>query len=128
MDTKTLNAIKRECKKLAHELMLTQYQQYDEIWWQRIRITQELYANGREVVAEINRRMPNLLTHRETVPPVDIVSEEYGFESTSDFVDYLLAYRPRGEAKQIIYEQLLEKRLAEYSAEVAFQEIDTVPF
>ncbi len=113
MDAKTLRAIKKECRELAHELMLLKYSRYDEIWWTRIRITQELYAHGKDIVCEINRKMPNLLTHDRHCSPLDIITEEFGFETPSDLVDYLLAYRPRGELKQRLYEQILEERLAE---------------
>ena len=79
LDRKTRRAIEKECRKEAHKLMLMQYELYDAIWWNRIRITQALYDHGRETVREINRVMPNLLTHDPFYSPVDIVSEQFGF-------------------------------------------------
>ncbi len=112
MDAKNLRAIKKECRKLAHELMLERYKLYDEIWWGRIRISEELRAHGKEIIREINLKMPNLLTHDSIVSPLDIVSERYGFETPSDLIDYLLAYSPRKEVENTLYEQLLDQYLA----------------
>lgn len=123
MDKQTLRAIKRECREMAHDMMLEQYQLYDAIWWNRIRISQALYDHGKETVKDINTLMPNLLTHSPTVCTLDLVSERFGFETTSDLVEYLLAYRPRGPVKERFYEQLLAERLAPEQCEV-----DEVPF
>lgn len=122
LTTKQRNAIKRECRAQAHEMMMEQYQLYDAIWWDRIRIDGALLAHGKEIVTDINRLMPNLLTHNPMISPLDIVADRYGFESTSDLVDFLLAYKPRGPVKERFYTQLLQN----YQQQTPV--VDTVPF
>ena len=39
---KGIRAIKKACREMAHEMMLLEYRKYDDIWWNRIRITPEL--------------------------------------------------------------------------------------
>lgn len=130
-DKKTLKTIKKECRELAHELMLEQYKLYDDIWWDRIRIDSALLEHGRSTIAEINQRMPNLLTHDPFVSGLDIVAERYNFESTSDLVDYLLAYTPRGPVEESLFNKLMEERLGE-DWDIAPQsppaDLDEVPF
>ncbi len=126
MDDKALRKIQRECRKLARELTKERYKLYDEIWNDRIRISKELYAHGRNAVHEINLKMPNLITHDWTRSTLDVIAERYNFETTSDLVDYLLAYRPRGQIEEVMYEQLLQERLAENMEPV--YDVDDVPF
>lgn len=128
LDPKQLRALKRECKAMAHEMMLEQYQLYDAIWWDRIRIDSALLAHGKEIINDINRLMPNLLTHDPRISPLDIVARRYGFEDTSDLIDFLLAYRPRGPVKERFYQQVLAQHLPENTAEKPEHNIDTVPF
>ncbi|MEG2173804.1 MAG: iron receptor [Desulfovibrionaceae bacterium] len=119
---KQRNAIKRECRAQVHEMMLEQYQLYDAIWWDRIRIDSALLAHGKEIVNDINRLMPNLLTHDPCISPLDIVASRYGFEDTSDLIDFLLAYKPRGPVKERFYTQLLQEYTQQTPA------VDAVPF
>lgn len=132
IDKKTLRAIKKECREMAREMTREHYKLYDDIWWDRIKIDSALYDHGKETIREINQRMPNLLTHDPNISPLDIVSERYGFESTSDLVDFLLAYTPRGPVEERFYEQILEARMKEYRDYVDAQQpqpvIDDVPF
>ena len=44
----------------------------------------------KEIVQEINLKMPNLLSRSPLVDTVDLVAEKFGFESISDLLDYLL--------------------------------------
>ena len=56
---KGIRAIKKACREMAHEMMLLEYRKYDDIWWNRIRITPELIRQGgKEIVQEINLKMP----------------------------------------------------------------------
>lgn len=128
IDKKTLRGIKKECREMAREMTREHYRLYDDIWWDRIKIDSALYEHGKDVVREINQRMPNLLTHDPTISPLDIVSERYGFESTSDLVDFLLAYTPRGPVEDRFFEQLLAERLDEYETPATQIEVDQVPF
>jgi hypothetical protein len=109
-------------------MMLSEYELYDAIWWHRIRITQALYDHGREKVCAINLVMPNLLTHCPVASPVDEVAEFFGFDSDSDLVEYLLAYKPRGPVESRYYEQLIDNRLRVLAADMQLQEVDDVPF
>ena len=132
-----MRAIKKACREAAHEMMRLHYQKYDDIWWNRIRITPELIRQGgREIVQEINLKMPNLLSRSPLVDTVDLVAEKFGFESISDLLDYLLAYRPRGPVEDRYYEQFLVDALEGGAAATAPQEepapsmieVDEVPF
>lgn len=128
IDKKSLRAIKKECREMAREMTREHYRRYDDIWWDRIYIGPALLDHGKETVREINQRMPNLLTYDPTVSPLDIVSERYGFESTSDLVDFLLSYTPRGPVEEHFYEQLLAERLGEIDTPAQQTEVDEVPF
>jgi hypothetical protein len=127
-DKKLRRAIEKQCREEAREMMLLQYERYDAIWWNRIRITPALYDHGRETVREINRIMPNLLTHNPICSPVDLVAEQFGFADTSDLVEYLLAYTPRGPVEDRFYAQLFEYRLREGAPDAPPHELDDVPF
>lgn len=108
----TKREIKKHCRELATELMQMEYELYDQIWAKRIRITPSIFEHGKDIVHEINQIMPNLLVYKATSCPVDLVSEKYGFESTSDLIDFLLAYKPRKAAFNKYYEALLESSLS----------------
>lgn len=128
-DTKTLRAIKKECREMAREMTREQYRLYDEIWTDRIRIDSAMLDHGKETIRDINMLMPNLLTYNPNISPLDIVSERYGFETTSALVEYLLAYTPRGPMEERLYEQMLESRLQDY-ADVQPEpvSVDDMPF
>lgn len=128
IDKKTLRTIKKNCREMAREMTREQYKLYDDIWWDRIKIDSALYDHGKETIKEINLRMPNLLTHDAYISPLDIVSERYGFESTSDLVDFLLAYTPRGPVQERFYEQLLAEYLDEAEIPAGQTQVDEVPF
>lgn len=55
--------------------------------------------------------MPNLLTHNTCCSAVDLVSEQFDFESASALIDYLLAYTPRGPVEDAFYQLLLDEQL-----------------
>ena len=134
---KGIRAIKKACREMAHEMMLLEYRKYDDIWWNRIRITPELIRQGgKEIVQEINLKMPNLLSRSPLVDTVDLVAEKFGFESISDLLDYRLDYKPRGPVEERYYEQFLAEALEGGAAAAASQEepvppmieVDEVPF
>lgn len=134
---KGIRAIKRACREAAHDMVRLHYQKYDDIWWNRIRITPELIRQGgRDIVQEINLKMPNLLSRSPLVDTVDLVAEKFGFESISALLDYLLDYKPRGPVEERYYEQFLAEALEGGAAAAASQEepvppmieVDDVPF
>lgn len=132
IDKKTLRVIKKECREMAHEMTREHYKLYDDIWDTRIRITHELRAHGNDIIRDINMLMPNLLIHNPLADPIDLIAKRYNFESTSDLVDFLLAYTPRGPVEERFYEQILEARMKEYRDYMDAQQpqpvIDDVPF
>ncbi|MFV0421615.1 iron receptor [Oleidesulfovibrio sp.] len=111
--------IKKVCKKQAEAVITEMYQRYDDIWWRRIRITQSLYDHGEDTVREINRLMPNLLTHQPHISPSDEVAADFGFESEDALIEFLLAYTPRGPMREEVYEGLLAQSLAAYNVQPA---------
>ena len=125
---KGIRAIKKACREMAHEMMLLEYRKYDDIWWNRIRITPELIRQGgKEIVQEINLKMPNLLSRSPLVDTVDLVAEKFGFESISDLLDYLRDYKPRGPVEERYYEQFLAEALEGGAAAAASQEEPVPP-
>lgn len=118
---KSNRAIKQCCRKLASEFVQVEYELYDQIWTDRIRITPALFDHGEDIVREINRLMPNLLVYKIEVSPLDEVAELYNFESTSALIEFLLKYTPRKAVFNRHYEALLASHLE-------LNEIDTVPF
>ena len=132
IDKKTLRAIKKECREMAHEMTKEHYRLYDEIWTDRIKIDSALYDHGKDTVREINQLMPNLLTYNPAISPLDIVAERYGFGDTSALVEFLLAYTTRGPVEEHYYEQMLESRLREYEEYMTARQsepvFDDVPF
>lgn len=123
----SLRAIKRECRELADELVKEQYSLYDAIWTDRIRIDSALYDHGRDTVAELNLRMPNLLVHNPSTCSLDEIAAQYGFADTSELITFLLAYRPRGPVRERLYEQMLAEQLA-LPAVPQPPLVDAVPF
>lgn len=121
---KELRKIEHECRVLAHDLVQQQYAMYDDIWYGRIRLGPAVEEHGKSVVKELIRIMPNLLVRSGTACPIDLVAERYGFETTSDLIDYLLAYTPRGPKESRLYDQLLEERLSTLRP----VQVDDVPF
>lgn len=131
METRELAALLRECKAMARDCTQQAYEKYDEIWAGKIRITPELQKHGKEVIAEINGKMPNLLTHDPGRSALDQVAMLYDFETSQDLVDYLLAYEPRGASQEAICDQLVREALGLHDLPPA-QEfaggVDQVPF
>lgn len=121
---KEMRKIERECRAIAHDMVQQQYALYDEIWYGRIRLGPAVEEHGKEIVKELVRIMPNLLVRSGTACPADLVAERYGFETTSDLIDYLLAYTPRGPKEDHIYGQLLEEKLSEFRGST----VDEIPF
>ena len=121
---KELRKIEKECRAEAREIIRQEYATYDEIWYGRIRLDAVLEEYGKDVVKDLIRIMPNLLVRNKTSSPIDLVADQYGFESISALIDYLLAYTPRGPKEERLYEALLAERLVAY---IAGQEVDEVP-
>jgi len=131
IDKKTRRAIEKECRLEAHEVVKQQYALYDAIWDNRIRITPILYDHGDHVVHDLVLRMPNLLTRSPYASPLDEACSIFGFATTSDLVEYLLAYKPRGPVEDRLYEEMLDHRLREWTGEELPPEagdVDDVPF
>lgn len=113
----------REAVEMAREITAGAYEKYDEIWSAKIRITPELLKHGQEVVNEINRKMPNLLTHDPMRSALDQVAQINDFESSQDLVDWLLAYTPRSAYQERVADQILTETLG-----LTEPELDEVPF
>lgn len=141
MKSSEITEIVRNCNRFAKEITEEAYEKYDEIWAGKIRITSELLKHGRETVSEINRKMPNMLTHDTTRLALDQVAMIYDFETSQDLVDWLLEYRPRTEYQSNLADQLAREQLGlitetEAQALPAYKwqasgepyEIDEVPF
>lgn len=131
MDTRDLVALLRECKAMARDCTMQAYEKYDEIWAGKIRITPELQKHGKDVIAEINGKMPNLLTHDPSRSALDQVAMLYDFETSQDLVDYLLAYEPRRASQEAFCDRLIRETLGlapEVVSEPLDGEIDQVPF
>lgn len=111
-EQKRQKQMEKECRQFARELVREQYQLYDAIWYGRMRITPQLFEHGADIVKTINTIMPNLLTYNEHVNPLDLVAEQFGFETPSGLVEYLLAYKPRRPLEEHYFEHFL----AEYQA------------
>ena len=107
----TLSAIVSRCKRMAKELTQEAYQKYDDVWYGRMRISPELLSHGKDVVAEINAKLPNFLVHDPASEPVDRIADSYGFDSESDLIDWLLAYEPRGPSQAAMAEKLMREEL-----------------
>lgn len=94
------------CRETAKLIIEQTYEKYDEIWAGKIRITPALQRHGSDTVCEINRKMPNMLTHNVCCSAIDQVAMEYKFESDQDLVDFLLDYKPRVSYMENICESL----------------------
>lgn len=133
MEPGELEKLIRHCRGLADEMMAKAYEKYDEVWYGKIRITPELQKHGREVIAELNLKMPNMLTHDPRYLAADQVAMLYGFEYTQDLIDWLLDYQPRKGYRDTLCESLLREELGLPEAdamqpEACEPEIDEVPF
>lgn len=141
MSPAQIMSVIRDCRELASYMLEASYEKYDEVWAGKIRITPELYKYGRETVSEINRRMPNLLTHNPMASALDQVAMEYKFESTQELVDWLLDYEPRVSVMENICDRLVRQELGlpDYIPDWAMNdcgnnsgnlpyEVDEVPF
>lgn len=123
-------AVLKDCREMAREICGQTYEKYDEIWAGKIRITPELEKHGKEVIAEINRKMPNLLTRDVCRSALDQVAMEHRFDSSQELVDWLLDYRPRASYLESICDDLARRELG-LSGEDCFEssvEVDEVPF
>lgn len=132
-ERRQLRELQKACRAEAKEIVRQSYELYDEIWYGRIRLTEEVYAHfGKEGVADLQAKMPNLLTKNEFCSPIDIVAQEYGFEDVGALVDYLQAYEPRKPLENRIFEGLLEERYAAMFPKASLAEGnfdgDEVPF
>lgn len=119
-----LSAIVSRCKRMARELTQEAYQKYDDVWYGRMRISPALLSHGKDVVAEINAKLPNFLVHDPAAEPVDRIADAYGFDSESDLVDWLLEYEPRGPYQAAMAEKLMRQELGIGLPRA----LDTVPF
>lgn len=112
-ERRRLRELQKACRAEAKEIVRQRYERYDEIWYGRIRLTEEVYAHfGKEGVADLQAKMPNLLTKNGNCSTIDLVAEEYGFEDVSELVEYLQAYEPRKPLENSIFEKLLEEKYA----------------
>lgn len=128
----TFSAVKdlyRECREEARLAIAQKYALYDRIWAERIRITPALYDHGEDVVKAINDVMPNLLTRRHPeLRSIDEAAGAYGFESTSELVEYLLAYVPKRGLEERLCDQLFDSRLREMAAAGEYDTVADNPF
>lgn len=119
------------CRETAKMITEQTYEKYDEIWAGKIRITPALQRHGSDTVCEINRKMPNMLTHNVCCSAIDQVAMEYKFESDQDLVDFLLDYKPRVSYMESVCESLAREAfgLPAYDAsQEEPTEFDVVPF
>lgn len=128
LSARQLRAIERECRAQAKEMVKEAYQKYDEVWSARIRIDAQLLRHGKEVVNDINRKMPNFLVHDQHYCSVDEVADMYGFESENELIGWLQAYTPRGELESRLYEKLLDEALGTKEETPEVYDYDIVPF
>ena len=134
-ERRQLRELQKACRAEAREIVRQRYERYDEIWYGRIRLTEEVYAHfGKEGVADLQAKMPNLLTKNGNCSTIDLVAEEYGFADVSELVEYLQAYEPRKPLENSIFENLLEEKYAamlQHGAKPAEEprcDYDEVPF
>ena len=120
-----LAATLRSCREMARDIRDRTYEKYDEIWSGKIRITPELQKHGSDVICEINRKMPNMLTHNPNCSPIDHVAMEYDFDCVQELVDWLLAYEPRTGFLENTCEGLARQELGLADEQ---SETDEVPF
>lgn len=133
-----IKATLKSCREMAMEITRQIYEKYDEIWAGGIKITDELRKHGSDIINEINRKMPNMLTHRWSAPAIDQVAIErrYGFEGdVQALVDWLLEYSPRTAFLENLCDKMARQQMGldqaenQASYETDFSEItDEVPF
>lgn len=136
MPTGAIMSIIRRCRSMAKEMTEQAYEKYDEVWAGKIRITPELHKHGKEVISELNRKMPNMLTHNPMCSALDQVAMEYKFDSSQELVDWLLDYKPRTSYLENICDTLVRQELGlpeeEYEMPMNdfanYGEVDEVPF
>lgn len=109
-----IRALDKRCREAARDMVQSEYALYDRIWAERIRITEAVFDHGEDTVKEVNALMPNLLcySHPE-LRTIDEAANDYGFGSTSDLVEYLLAYTPKKGKAERYYSEMFEKGLRE---------------
>ena len=110
LDAKTRNAIMRECRKEAKEIVQEKYKLYDDIWYTRIKLDNTALAHGKDTITDICRLMPNLFVKSPFASSLDLVSQRFGFECESDLIDFLLAYKNRGPAVESLAEKMFQDR------------------
>ncbi|WP_077073615.1 hypothetical protein [Mailhella massiliensis] len=116
----TISAVRdlyKTCREEVKAVITEKYSLYDRIWTDRIRITPAIFDHGEDTVKEINAVMPNLLTYQHPeLRTIDEAANDYGFESTSDLIEYLLAYVPKKGLEEKMCDQLFDSRLREMVA------------
>lgn len=116
----TISAVRelyKTCREEVKAIISEKYSLYDRIWTDRIRITPAIFDHGQDTVKEINAVMPNLLTYQHPeLRTIDEAAHDYGFESTSALVEYLLAYVPKKGLEEKMCDQLFDSRLREMVA------------
>lgn len=129
---KEMRKIERSCRAQARDLVKEAYQKYDEVWTTRIRIDAQLMKHGKDVIADINKKMPNFLVRDQNYCSVDEVADMYGFESENELIEWLQAYTPRGLMESRLFEKLMDMALSNKGSEadenLAIAEYDEVPF
>lgn len=129
-----INAVRdlyKSCREEARAVISEKYSLYDRIWSERIRITPAIFDHGEDTVKEINAVMPNLLTYQHPeLRTIDEAANDYGFESTSALVEYLLAYVPKKGLEEKMSDELFDSRLREMVAADGIAEnlIPDLPF
>ena len=116
----TISAVRelyKTCREEVKAVISEKYSLYDRIWAERIRITPAIFDHGEDTVKEINAVMPNLLTYQHPeLRTIDEAANDYGFESTSALVEYLLAYVPKKGLEEKMCDELFDSRLREMVA------------
>ena len=116
----TISAVRdlyKSCREEVKAAISEKYSLYDRIWAERIRITPAIFDHGEDTVKEINAVMPNLLTYQHPeLRTIDEAANDYGFESTSALVEYLLAYVPKKGLEEKMCDELFDSRLREMVA------------
>ena len=116
----TISAVRdlyKSCREEVKAAISEKYSLYDRIWAERIRITPAIFDHVEDVVKEINAVMPNLLTHRHPeLRTIDETANDFGFESTSALIEYLLAYVPKKGLEEKMCDELFDSRLREMVA------------
>ena len=130
----TISAVRdlyKTCREEVKAVITEKYSLYDRIWTDRIRITPAIFDHGEDTVKEINAVMPNLLTYQHPeLRTIDEAAHDYGFESTSALVEYLLAYVPKKGLEEKMSDELFDSRLRELVAADGIAEnlIPDLPF